>query len=64
MLGFNAFHSAAATLAGIEAAHMIRKGRFGQTNAIIYHPRCEAPQYRIRPVLHAYQPLARGRDVV
>jgi putative transposase len=31
MLGFKAFHSAAATLAGIEAAHMIRKGQFGQT---------------------------------
>ncbi len=31
MLGFNAFHSAAATLAGIETAHMIRKGQLGQT---------------------------------
>ena len=31
MLGFKAFHSAAATLAGIEAAHMIRKGQLGQT---------------------------------
>jgi len=31
MLGFKAFHSAAATLAGIETAHMIRKGQFGQT---------------------------------
>ena len=30
MLGFKAFHSAAATLAGIEAAHMIRKGQLGQ----------------------------------
>lgn len=30
MLGFNAFHSAAATLAGIETAHMIRKGQLGQ----------------------------------
>ncbi len=29
MLGFKAFHSAAATIAGIEAAHMIRKGQFG-----------------------------------
>ena len=28
MLGFKAFHSAAATLAGIEVAHMIRKGQF------------------------------------
>ena len=27
-LGFKAFHSASATLAGIEAAHMIRKGQF------------------------------------
>ena len=33
MLGFKAFHSAAATLAGIEAAHMIRKGQLGQTGA-------------------------------
>jgi putative transposase len=31
MLGFKAFHSAAATLAGIETAHMIRKGQQGQT---------------------------------
>ena len=31
MLGFKAFHSAAATLAGIETAHMIRKGQLGQT---------------------------------
>ena len=31
MLGFKAFHSASATLAGIEAAHMIRKGQLGQT---------------------------------
>lgn len=29
MLGFKAFHSASATLEGIEAAHMIRKGQFG-----------------------------------
>jgi len=27
MLGFKAFHSADATLAGIETAHMIRKGQ-------------------------------------
>ena len=33
MLGFKAFHSAAATLAGIETAHMIRKGQLGQTGA-------------------------------
>ncbi len=31
MLGFKGFHSAAATLAGIEAAHMIRKDQLGQT---------------------------------
>jgi len=30
MLGFKAFHSAAATLAGIEAAPMIHKGQLGQ----------------------------------
>ena len=28
MMGFKAFHSARATLAGIETAHMIRKGQF------------------------------------
>jgi putative transposase len=28
MLGFKAFHSASATLEGIETAHMIRKGQF------------------------------------
>ena len=28
MMGFKAFHSASATLAGIEVAHMIRKGQF------------------------------------
>ena len=33
MLGFKALHSAAATLAGIEAAHMICKGQLGQTGA-------------------------------
>ena len=27
MLGFKAFHSASATLSGIETAHMIRKGQ-------------------------------------
>lgn len=31
MLGFKAFHSAAATLAGVEIAHMIRKGQLAQT---------------------------------
>jgi putative transposase len=30
MLGFKAFYSAAATLAGIEVAHMIRRGKLGQ----------------------------------
>jgi putative transposase len=30
MLGFKAFYSAAATLPGIEVAHMIRKGQLGQ----------------------------------
>lgn len=28
MMGFKAFHTAAATLAGIEVAHMIRKKQF------------------------------------
>ena len=31
MKGFKAFHSAAATLEGIEVAHMIRKGQFAST---------------------------------
>jgi putative transposase len=31
MLGFKSFHSATATLAGIDAAHMIRKGHLDQT---------------------------------
>jgi putative transposase len=29
MQGFKAFHSAQATLSGLETAHMIRKGQFG-----------------------------------
>lgn len=29
MLGFKAYHSAAATIAGIETAHMIRNGQIG-----------------------------------
>ena len=29
MMGFKAFHSASATLKGIEVAHMIRKQQFG-----------------------------------
>ena len=33
MMGFKAFHSAAATLAGIETAHMIRKGQIPATGA-------------------------------
>lgn len=32
MLGFKAFHSAAATIAGIEVAHMIRKRQFANDN--------------------------------
>jgi putative transposase len=32
MLGFKAFHFAAATIADIEAAHKIRKGQFGATS--------------------------------
>tara|TARA_R100000935_G_C2820918_1_gene159707 strand:+ start:1022 stop:1171 length:150 start_codon:yes stop_codon:yes gene_type:complete len=31
MLSFRAFHSATATLEGIETAHMIRNGQFGAT---------------------------------
>ena len=32
MLGFKALHSARATIAGIEAAHMIRKGQVANDN--------------------------------
>lgn len=32
MMGFKAFHSASATLAGIEVAHMIRKNQFANDN--------------------------------
>lgn len=32
MMGFKAFHSAAATLPGLETAHMIRKGQFANEN--------------------------------
>jgi putative transposase len=31
MLGFKAFHFAAATLAGIETANLIRKRQFGES---------------------------------
>jgi putative transposase len=34
MLGFKAFHSAAATIAGIEVAHMIRKKQFANDNSL------------------------------
>ncbi len=33
MMGFTAFHSAAATIAGIEAVHMIRKGQIAANGA-------------------------------
>jgi len=36
MLGFKAFHSAAATLAGIEVAHMIRKAQLGQAGVSLF----------------------------
>ncbi|MRN50681.1 DDE-type integrase/transposase/recombinase, partial [Brucella sp. 10RB9214] len=32
IMGFKAFHSAAATIAGIEMAHMIRKKQFANDN--------------------------------
>lgn len=32
MQGFKSFHSATATLAGIEIAHMIHKGQFGSSD--------------------------------
>jgi hypothetical protein len=34
MMGFKAFHSAQATIAGIETAHMIRKGQLSEGNAL------------------------------
>jgi putative transposase len=36
MMGFKAFHSAAATIAGIETAHMIRKGQFAAKGATAF----------------------------
>ena len=36
MMGFKAFHSAVATLAGIEAAHMIRKEQLQQNGVTVF----------------------------
>ena len=36
MMGFKAFYSAKATIAGIETAHMIRKGRLSNENISAY----------------------------
>jgi putative transposase len=36
MIGFKAFHSAQATIAGIETAHMIRKGQLSEENMPAY----------------------------
>jgi putative transposase len=36
MMGFKAFHSAKATIAGIEIAHMIRKGQLTDENILAY----------------------------
>ena len=36
MMGFKAFHSATATIAGIEAAHMIRKGQIPANGATAF----------------------------
>jgi putative transposase len=36
MLGFKALHSARATLAGIEAAHMIRKGQIANDGRTLF----------------------------
>lgn len=38
MLGFKTFHSAAATLAGIETTHMIRKGQLAQKGIPAFKP--------------------------
>ena len=37
MMGFKAFHSAQATVAGIETAHLIRKGQLDQEDVPAYH---------------------------
>ena len=44
MLGFKAFHSAAAAIAGIETAHMIRKGQF-DANGLTAFQQFAALQY-------------------
>jgi putative transposase len=36
MMGFKAFHSAKATIAGIETAHMSRKGQLSEENIPAY----------------------------
>ena len=36
MMGFKAFYSAKATIAGIETAHMIRKGQLSDENISAY----------------------------
>jgi putative transposase len=36
MLGFKSFHTASATLDGIEVAHMIRKYQFGRTTQSVF----------------------------
>jgi hypothetical protein len=58
MMGFKAFHSAQATIAGIETAHMIRKGQLSEENYFgtpvtkIDSPRDESivPQFVLRPL--------------
>ncbi len=42
MMGFKAFHSASATIAGIEVAHMIRKGQFANNNHSPFQVFCRA----------------------
>jgi putative transposase len=36
MMGFKVFHSAQATIAGIETVHMIRKGQLSEDNIPAY----------------------------
>ncbi len=36
MLGFKAFHSASATIAGIEVVHMLRKNQFANDNRSLF----------------------------
>ncbi len=44
-MGFNAFHSASATLEGIETAHTIRKGQIGSKGHSVFQVMAELAVY-------------------